>query len=408
MRIAVLTSSYPRYPGDSVAPFMQAICETLADLGHTVEVIAPADPAAPAIQDNGKVRVRRFSYIPFKRWQIMGHARALENDMRLRPLAFLLLPFFLISAFLALWQLTGRQKSQIIHAHWVLPNGLPAAWVARRRGIPLVISLHGSDVYLASRNRLFQLVAGRIFRQAALVTACSPELRDRALQLGAPANALLLPWGAFPEVFHPGLRARQEHSDRAPLVLVGLGRMVEKKGFHVLLQAMAEVVRAQPDIRLELAGDGPMREGLQKQAEALGLKEKVVFLGPLDWNAVPRFLAQGDVFVLPSVRDRQGNVDGLPTVLLEAMSCGLPVVASDIGGISLVVRDGENGRLVPPGDAHTLAQALLALLEDAEQRKLLGQAARQTVLQSFTWHQIMESFTKRVEELLPRQRTLAG
>lgn len=392
MRIAVLTTSYPRYPGDSAAPFIQAMCQGLADLGHAVAVLAPYDPEVhpqPPVTGDHAVSVQRFRYAPLKNWHIMGHARALENDMRLRPLAVVLLPFFLLASFLELWRLTGRHKSELIHAHWVLPNGLPAAWVARLRKLPLVITLHGSDVFLADKNPLFRRVARSIFRRATLVTAVSPELRERAQKLGALGEIPILPMGVSPEVFYPahppaeapGIPLRQP----GELRLVALGRMVEKKGFHVLLAALPEVFARFPQARLVLGGDGPALPALKAQAQALGLAEKVIFAGRLDWPATPGFLAGGDLFVLPSVRDRQGNVDGTPTVLMEAMSCGLPVVASEIGGASLVIQDRRNGRLVPSGDPQALARAINELLADPAQRLAFGQAGRKTVLEQFAW-----------------------
>jgi glycosyltransferase involved in cell wall biosynthesis len=249
MKIAVLTSSYPRFPGDGTAPFVQSICENLANLGHAVEVIAPYDPAVQP-GDTGKVRVHRFRYTWPERLHIMGHARSLEADVHLKPLAYLLLPFFLAAGLFNLLRVTARQESQAIHVHWVLPNGLVAAWVAAWRGLPFILSLHGSDMYLASRSRLFGAAARYVFRRAAAVTACSPELRQAALALGSPRETLLLPWGADPRQFHPDYRRVETRAyygaSPEDILIVGLGRLVHKKGFDRLVEAFTTVLAGQP------------------------------------------------------------------------------------------------------------------------------------------------------------------
>ena len=202
MRIAVLTSSYPRFLGDGTAPFVQSIAETLVKFGHVVEVIAPYDIEVKPFSTNG-VKIHRFKYALTKSLHIMGHGRALESDVRLNPVAILLIPFYLLAAFIKLWKVTGRQKTEVIHVHWVLPNGPVAAIVAKLRRIPFIVSLHGSDMYLARKNRLYGYVAHWVFIQAAAVTACSPELKERALELGAPKSTELLAWGADPLIFKP-------------------------------------------------------------------------------------------------------------------------------------------------------------------------------------------------------------
>ncbi|RME06387.1 MAG: glycosyltransferase family 4 protein, partial [Anaerolineae bacterium] len=130
VRLTLLTSSYPRFPGDGTAPFIRSIAQALQRAGHAVEVVAPYDPAVqPDPADT--LPVHRFRYAWSRRLHIMGHARALHADARLRPAAYLLLPLFLLAEGRALWRVSVRQRAQAIHAHWVLPNALPAALVAR-------------------------------------------------------------------------------------------------------------------------------------------------------------------------------------------------------------------------------------------------------------------------------------
>lgn len=348
--------------------------------------------------------VHRFRYIWPDQLHIMGHARSLENDMSLRPLAFILLPFFLISAFWSLWRVTGRQKSQVIYAHWVIPNGLIAACVAALRGLPFIISLHGSDIFVANRNRIFKVCARWIFRRAAAVTACSNELKRKAISLGASANTVLLAWGADPQLFHPDQQKieinKSSPTEETPLVISTLGRMVSKKGFDILLSAMPIVLENNKNLLLIMGGDGILKDSLKQQANQLGISEFVSFRGRISWEKVPEFLANSDIFVLPSIKDPHGNLDGLPTVLLEAMSSGCAVVASELGGVSLVIEDGQNGLLVPPGDIAALADTILYLIINPLKRAMIAQAARQSILETYNWELVTQKIAALLEQAI--------
>jgi len=405
MRIAVLTSSYPRFAGDGTAPFVQSISEYLVKLGHQVEVVAPYDPSVER-EYSATLPVHRFRYICPERLHIMGHAKALKGDVRLRPLVYLLLPFFLLSAFVKLYRIVQRQNSQIIHVHWVLPNGPVAALVVRIRRIPLVISLHGSDIYIAQKNRIFSTVARVVFKQASAVSACSQWLKQSAEKLGAAKGIHLITWGADPEIFRPRPKdkvlLKKLGLTRGNPCVLALGRLVHKKGFDVLIRAWAKVCPSFPSARLIIAGEGPLSSTLQHQAQTSDVASTIRFPGRIPWDRVPDYLACADVFVLPSTQDKHGNIDGLPTVLLEAMSCGLPVIASQIGGISEVIQHPKNALLVPPGDEVALASSINDLLGNPSKRTTLGHEARESVKTNLNWQQVAEELYTLFDESIRR------
>jgi len=403
MRIAILTSSYPRFPGDGIAPFIKSIVENMVLHGQDIEVVAPYDSEIREVE-TGIVHINRFRYIWPDQFHIIGHARSLYADVKLRLPAIGLMPFFLIAAFLKLMKITKRQKSQVIYVHWVLPNGLIAMWVAVIRKIPYIISTHGSDIYVAQQNWIFRTIAKSIFKHASAVTACSPELRQAAIDLKAPKDTLLLAWGADPELFHPSVHLLEDRLsfgwDQSELIIAALGRMVYKKGFSFLIAALPEIIRHYPKVRLVLGGDGPLREKLSNEAEKLGVSNHVSFIGRIPWDHVQKFLASSDIFVLPSVKDNYGNMDGLPTVLLEAMGCGIPIVASNIGGAVMVVENGRTGLLFQTGDSQALADAICSLAGDLERRKAIGQAARNAVEKQFNWNNVTITLTGLFEQTI--------
>ena len=227
-----------------------------------------------------------------------------------------------------------------------MPNAALVADLVRAHGVPLVVSVHGSDVFVAETLLPARVLARRALRQAGAVTACSDDLRRRASRWArAPSARGPCPtaWtGWTPRGWTwTRVRARLGAPPGATLVLA-LGRLVEKKGFSHLVDAAARV----PGVYVALAGEGDLRTELAARTATTSAPVRLV--GALDRASVAAALAAADIVVVPSVVDRAGNVDGLPNVLLEAMAAGRAVVASRVAGIPDVVTDGVDGILVPP------------------------------------------------------------
>lgn len=395
----MIASTYPRFDTDGAGRFNRSLAEALSSLGHEVHMLVPYHPAIEPYETS--VRVHPFRYPGAGRWHVMGYANAMDSDRHLRWQAYLLILPYLLSGALALSRLTSRYGFDVIHSHWVLPNG-PIGLVGRAlAGSPLFISLHGSDIYFARKNPIFGIVARQSLKRAEGVTACSPELRENALQLGAPPDSTwLILWGADPEAFSrdpdtSDLRA-QLKLDKDASIIIALGRLVGKKGFDVLVRSMPKILASCPDAHCIIAGGGPEGERLQTLANDLEVVDHMRFPGSIPWNRVADYLHLSDLFVAPSIHDK-GNLDGLPTVILEAMAAGKPVVASMVAGIPLAVTHRETGLLVPEGDEDALAEAVCLLLKDANLKDRFGKAGRDRVRSELNWHQVASQFTSMYE-----------
>ncbi|MBC7235686.1 MAG: glycosyltransferase [Chloroflexi bacterium] len=410
MRICFLSSAYPRYTGDGIASFVRSLAVALVQIGHEVVVVAPHDPAVSATDQAG-VQVHRFRYPPYSDRYLAGHGRAFEGDVRLRRWTPLLMPGFILSGVAQALMLHRRLSFDLFHTHWALPGSLMGAAVSSLTGRPFVASLHGSSAYFAAANPLYTAVARQALGRARYVIACSPNLHEKALYLGAaPSRAVIIPYGVDATRYMngdgPGMRARLGLPAEAPLI-GALGRLAYKKGFAHLIAAMPQVLAACPDARCVIGGDGDLRDELQEQIRALGLEERVFMVGNIPWVDTPDFYAMCDVVAVPSVVDASGNTDGLPNVLLEAMASRRAVVASRVAGIPLAIEDGISGVLVPPAEQGELAQALIRLLNDSAARRRLGEAAGQRMAEAFTWQEIasrhLELYERAVRE--GKQRT---
>jgi phosphatidyl-myo-inositol dimannoside synthase len=384
--VVMVTTSYPRFPGDSVGTFMEPIARTMAGRGHQVHVVAPWHPAItrPAVEDG--VRFHFFRYAPVAALNVFGYAAALRADVSLRAAALAATPLALTAGWLAARRVARRYRATLMHGHWVVPGGAMAA--AAAPSLPLVISLHGSDVYVAETVAAARRAARMVFRRADAVTACSSDLARRGITLGADIRRIeVLPYGVDAARFRPDPAARRERrglfglADDVPLVFAA-GRLVRKKGFEYLIDALP-LVAAHPAPALALAGDGDLGPELRERARAAGAR--VHFLGTQHQDAVGAWLAAADVVVLPSVRDDAGNVDGLPNIVLEALASGTPLVSTHAGGIGSAVEHERTGLLVPERDPAAIAAAVTRLLDDRSLRERLGAAARGAAASRFGW-----------------------
>ncbi|MEM4723849.1 MAG: glycosyltransferase family 4 protein, partial [Candidatus Hadarchaeum sp.] len=189
----------------------------------------------------------------------------------------------------------------------------------------------------------------------------------------------------------------------APVVLA-LGRLVYKKGFEYLVRAIPDIAKQFGNLRVVIAGDGPLYDDLLHLAQELGVENHLLLIRGVPWTDTPRYLNMCDIFVVPSVHDHKGNVDGLPNVLLEAMSCGKPVVATRVAGIPEVIEDQHNGLLVEEKDPHQLAQAITKLLASPDLAQQYGMACRTKIEERLTWGMIAKRMVEVYEQAIAAQR----
>lgn len=385
--VVMVTTSYPRFPGDGVGSFIEPIAKGVAARGHEVHLVAPWHPALTRGREEDGVWFHFYRYAPARSLNVFGYAEGLQADTAVKWRAWAAAPLALAAGWFKAMRVAQKKRATVMHAHWVVPNGMMA--LAASGGRPLVVSLHGSDVFVAEKYAPIGRAARAVFRRARWVTACSDDLAVRALRLGAThATTEVVPYGVDATRFRPSQddRARVRHTlslgDR-PIVFAA-GRLVAKKGFAVLIDAARPLVARHPDVVILVAGDGDLRVDLEGQA-AQAPVGAVRLLGNRSQDEVAAIAAAADVIAVPSVHDTAGNVDGLPNFALEALASGTPVVASRVGGLPFAIDDGRTGRLVPEQDAAALASALSDVLTSPERARAMGQSARAMVIDRFGW-----------------------
>jgi glycosyltransferase involved in cell wall biosynthesis len=262
-----------------------------------------------------------------------------------------------------------------IHAPWA--NGpATAAWVASRlSGLPFSFTARAHDIHPPDGALREKLAAAGFVR-----VNTAANLAYLASLAPAAASRLVLLRNGVP--LRGGLKSLRRPPESPPRLL-SLGRLVEKKGFPVLLQAVQLLRRQGLTVHLTLAGDGPQGPRLKRLSRSLGLDGQVSFPGFVPHDRVPRLLAGADLFVLPCRIAASGDRDGIPNAILEALAHGVPVVSTAVAGIPEVIRPGETGWLAPPGDPLALAACLREALADPAEAASRGQAGRELVRREF-------------------------
>jgi len=364
--LLILASTFPAREGDGTPSFVRDLAVGLADRFAPL-VLVPAVPGGAATEEGDGIRVRRYRFFP-RRWEDLAAGAILEN-VRSRKSRLLQVPFFMAAQFFAVRRAVRRERPTVLHAHWIIPQGLVARWAAPRT--PLVVTTLGGDLY-ALGDPVSRALKRSVLSRARAVTVMNADMRERAIALGAnPDTTHVMPMGAQVAQFADAAAGRVARVADAgsPVRLLAVGRLVEKKGFRLLLEALATV---DPTTwHLTIVGDGPERSALEAAAADL----PVEFVGQLTREALTRADAEADVAVFPSVRAASGDQDGLPVALLEAMASGCAVVVSDLPGLDEAVEPGVSGLSVPSGDVAALREALATIIGDASLRAALGAGA---------------------------------
>jgi glycosyltransferase involved in cell wall biosynthesis len=254
------------------------------------------------------------------------------------------------------------------------PTGVVVMNACRRSAVPLVVHFHGYDAY--QRKTLDQFGGGylRLFEAASKIIAVSKHMVGQLEGLGAPPERIVYnPYGVDVDAL------RGARPGEAEPILVALGRFVEKKAPTLTVRAFADVHRQVPQSKLVMLGDGPLRDDCIELAREFGVEDSVSFPGSVDHDEVASWMRRARCFVQHSVRASDGDSEGTPLAILEASSCGLPVVSTRHTGIVEAVRDGATGFLVEEGDVEGMASKILRLVADPGLAAKMGSAGRQHI-----------------------------
>lgn len=414
MKICILTHTFPRFNGDKISSiFMAEVAQSLVDAGNEVWVLTPFTPVYRPFKTNYRLVTYKYIFPDFL--HKLGYSETLSNDLKLPIIMWFLSPFMYLFGFLALLKLVITEKIDIINAHWVLPNGFIASAVSMLTGTPVVSTLPGSDVYMAKKNILFKVLAIFATWRSNWITSNSGQLiadLDRITGVRLKDKSSTIVYGIGSDKFKPdkilGDKARKIVGySKETIVVLGVGRLVAKKGFEYLIKALPEIIKSNKHVKVAIIGDGDQKQHLVDLAKQLNVFEYIKFLGSVSYTEMNKYYNMADIFILPSIRDEGGNLDDQSVAVMDAMSCGKPVITTSFPGYRLVIKNGVNGFLTEEKDSFSIAQRIIELSQSKTLRGKLGLAARISMVNDFSWPVIGRQYTKLFSELVKDNYSLS-
>lgn len=387
LKLLCLNYEYPPM-GGGAGNATQHTAKELTRRGHEVHVITSRLPRQATVDRDARVVIYRV-YSKRKSIHEAGLAGALT---------------YLLGAFFKLRRLSRINDYDIFHFYFGLPTGLLALYVHHVLKKPYVVALRGSDVpgydntrwYLRPLHKLAAPMTRHIWSNAAAVTALSESLRALAQDTCPHVSIAVIRNGIDPSVFPSREPARRKRSVR----LICVSRLVKRKGLEYLLAALPEL--KSDGVTLDIIGTGEQQSHIRSMVRRLGVEDCVNLIGYIPRESLAEFYHRADIFVLPSLSESFGQV------LLEAMSCGLPVIASRVGGIPETLEHEKGGLLIEPGNSEAIIGAVRKLAADPLRRNSMSEYNRHIAVNEFGWSRIAEQYEKLYRKILDRSEHIAA
>ncbi len=386
MKILHIVTAFPRDERDIITPWMIEMLRHYEPHGLEAEIFTSSYQGLGDQVIYG-LPVHRFRYF-FKRWENLTHEETTPDRMK-RSLLYKIMPvFYVIGGIIGLVKVLNKNKYDAVHVHWPLPHAV-FGWVAKTFfGLPVVTTFYGVELRWVKRSMPF--LKGFLAWSARMsnrVVAISNYTANEIKEL-ADVPVEVIPYTiSLPE--------NREFSQppAGPRIILSVSRLVERKGIIYLIDSL-KYLPQELDVHLAIIGDGPEHKRLQERAVSQGLGRKISMPGWISEAELESAYRNASVFVLPAIIDSKGDTEGLGVVILEAMNYKVPVIGSNLGGITDIIIDGETGLLVPERDPIALAKAIHRILTDEQLRVRISEGAYQHLKRNFSWDNILEKWVE--------------
>lgn len=390
--LLVVTSTFPRWENDTDPPFVMELCKRLVKKNIRIDVLAPHAPGTKTKEIMDGINVYRYKYF-FSKWESLAYEGGILTKLKKNRLLYFLVPLFLLSQIKSIFKLIKNNQYDLIHAHWLIPQGFLSIFVAKylyKESPKILCTSHGSDLF-SFQSTFFKNILKWILNSADGVTVVSEHMRKACFTIiNNDKNIHVCPMGVdLRKTFITVDTVKRTHNR-----IIFVGRLIESKGVLYLLDAIQHISSEMSDIELLIVGDGPEKISLEMRCKKLAIEKHVTFYGSVSQGKLPELYSSAQIAVMPSIKE-----EGLGLVSIEAMGCGCAVIMSSLNSAKEFIVNGNNGVLVKPADSQDLARAIKSLLLNRDEREQMAMNGRQSVIEKFDWERVVSKYEKIIESL---------
>ena len=389
IKVCLLTPAYPLSKGDPYSCFVHEFAKALSK-GSEVKVVSSSGPNQTGESEIEGIKIKRFNYFfPRKLQKLSYFPGGIPEQIKKKKFAKLQVPLFLLSFFFKAYK--ESKDCDIIDSHWAL-SGFIGYLVKLLRRKPLIITIRENDPKIATSNFLFRLA---IRKADAIITNNDNYVNVIMNETGRKNKVIKIHRGTS-ERFKPMNKEECRKKLSLPKGKIGIfvGSMIKRKGPDLIVDSLIKIFKDNDDLFFIFIGGGVLKDPLYKKVKEHGYEKRCLFIGKTNFEEIPIWLNASDFFVLPT------KADGTPNVIKEAMSCGLPVISTNVGGVPDIMRNKENGFLIEYGDLDALTRSISEIIQGNTTKKM-GEVALSTIKEGeYNWNSCSQSYLKLYHSLL--------
>lgn len=400
LSVLVLATTFPRWKDDTTPKFVSDLSQEIQGENTEIIVLSPHHPDSKLRETMSGMEIYRYPYFYPKKYQKLREGSTVEKVQQ-SYLAKLQIPLMIFSLFVHTIWLWRRKNIDVIHSHWILPNGVIGSIMNHLFQIPHVMTIHAGGILMLRKIPFNSYFATYTYKYTNGIAPVSEYIKDTYMDLiniesaNPSKNIVIQPMGTHIDVFdtfdREALRLEKSLDDKTVGLFVG--RLAKKKGIEYLLKAIELLEETDSDIQIIIVGAGPLEKELHAWVNEHDLENIIEFTGWANEEELNELYICADFVIVPSIETASGDTEGMPTVITEAFASGNPVIATDVGGISDVVNDHQNGYIVPQKNPDDLAEKIAILADNTGLRQGLSAGALETA-QKLDWEHCGATYTQ--------------
>ncbi len=391
--ILVLASTFPRWKNDTTPPFVFELEKRLTK-NFNITILAPHHHRAKKSEVMEGLKVKRFQYFWPARFQKLCYEGGILPNLKQNRFLYIQAVSLIFTEFIAALRIIKKGRIDLVHAHWLIPQGIVAYALKKIINTPYIITVHGGDIY-GLQNPLVNTLRRVILNNAKTITVVSEAIKKEIInKYSKDLNIQVISMGVDPKLFNPNKfdpNLKKKYDIQGPLLLF-VGRLAEKKGVQYLLQAMPAILKKYPQAKLLIIGEGPLEMQLKSLSAKFQIDKSVIFVGPIPYLDLPKYYATADIFIGPSIKTEEGDTEGFGLTFAEAGLSKCILIGSNIGGITDIILNDKTGFLVKEKSHQDISKKIIAVLTNPKLKEKVENKARKIMLKKFGWNLIIRKY----------------